>query len=694
MTKTVRGIDDVLELIGDRVSVVHGMRDDEIGGGGDIDCIVRGLDPIWPLRLTNGWRLCQNLRHDTTGAYWVFDHAGCVVPIDTLDDPQGIGKYRFPTDIEISPGARAAYLTSKRIRKNAWDADSWAFVAELAREDVVVFEDLLGLMFGEGVGRRLADCVRSGGIPPRSLRRAAMRQRAVRLLCRPTLLLRFIGQHIARVAARAFHPTGLVVAICGPDGTGKSTLAGALPELCEGLFRRYAHLHWRPGLLPRPGALAMRAERDTGEPGSAEPHGILGSFLLLLYFFADFAFGGIVLLAPARRRTTLVVIERSWWDIVVDPRRYRLRPLPRLVRGLGALLPRPDVFLMLEGDAAAIHARKPELTECEIERQARAWHSGPPRRAAVVRLTGTADEVATAARESVVELLNERAVRRVGRGWAAVPSRRDARWIVPRGGPSARASLAVYQPVTARAQVGWRIARSAAGVLRATPRVVAEPEVRERLAQFVPRGGTYALSVSRSHDRRSVALILDRCGGAVALAKLALTPAGAEQLACELTKLEQLAPYLPKPLKGPELLAAEDGLLVFRPVQWSPRLRPWRLEPEVARAVGAFAAASGAAHGDFAPWNLLRSRDGWTLVDWEYAHGDADPFEDLLHHLVSCSQLLGRPSPSRLSDELDGEGWIGRAVAAYATGAGLDRRDVRAAHERFVSEWERKLANG
>ena len=35
--------------------------------GLDVDCAVTGLDRRWPLRLPDGWRLCQVLHYDLKG---------------------------------------------------------------------------------------------------------------------------------------------------------------------------------------------------------------------------------------------------------------------------------------------------------------------------------------------------------------------------------------------------------------------------------------------------------------------------------------------------------------------------------------------------------------------------------------------------------------------------------------------------
>ena len=96
--------------------------------------------------------------------------------------------------------------------------------------------------------------------------------------------------------------------------------------------------------------------------------------------------------------------------------------------------------------------------------------------------------------------------------------------------------------------------------------------------------------------------------------------------------------------------------------------------------MGAFFGANGAGeltgptHGDFTPWNLLKTERGWVLVDWEEARDRDRPFFDLFHYLFMVHLNLDAFSQQALLDGLEGKGWIGRAITAYAEGARL--RDV------------------
>jgi hypothetical protein len=200
----------------------------------------------------------------------------------------------------------------------------------------------------------------------------------------------------------------------------------------------------------------------------------------------------------------------------------------------------------------------------------------------------------------------------------------------------------------------------------------------ELVDRYVPQGGSLA-TARTNHAGRSIALIMAADGSCVAVAKIAAGEEARSVLRREAANLERLGGLLPPPLSAPKILDRREDVLVLEAVPWRARWRPWRVPEEVAFALGAFFRRgsrsgerhdAGFAHGDVAPWNLLRTSKGWVLIDWEDAQEMHAPFYDLLHFLVQAHALLGRPSrDALLRGMLRREGWIGAAVAAYARGA-------------------------
>jgi hypothetical protein len=682
--------------------------------GLDVDCAVVGLDPRWPLRLPDGWRLCQCLHYDLKGWYWVLERAGEVVCLDIIDDPQGLGRDGFPTarfatgqEPTAPPEVQAAYLTAKRVRKGLLGEDEWSRIGKLASADPERYQAALEAVVGPRIASLLAGPALEGRPPDPATRGQARRLQWLRRYRTPARAFSGLAIGARRELERVLRPTGLLVLVVGPDGSGKSALADALPDRLGGMFRRQTRVHWRPGLLPRPGAVMGREMADPTRPHARPAHGRAASLALLGYYWADFLVGGWLQLMPFRARTGLVVMERGWWDMAVDPHRYRLQVPGRLVRTLGALLPAPDLTLVLESPPAVLRGRKAELPTAELERQAAAWRQALPGRLHRLRLdvSRPLEAVVGEAREEVVRLLEARAVARLGAGWAGLPSRSSPRWLVPRGPRrAAAAALAIYQPMTSRARTGWQAARllGSLGGLRLLPRGAAPPrEVREALAPYLPPGGTLAMArVIHAHRGRYVALLLDRGGSVQALAKVGTDPVAAADLRREAEAIGTFGGRLPPPVSAPRVLASEGAVLLLEAVDWRPRRRPWLLDAEVAHALGVFArtgagdgdAPTRPAHGDFAPWNLLRTADGWVLIDWEDASAAHPRCFDLCHYVVQSHAMLGRPSMEAIVDGFrGGGGWVGQAVAAYADGAGLPVGEAEQALKSYLGTIETRL---
>lgn len=164
-------------------------------------------------------------------------------------------------------------------------------------------------------------------------------------------------------------PRRAVIVLAGPDGSGKSTLASCISR--ELASNGVLKLHHRPHVFPsRKVAIA-----ELSRPHGRKTYGKVPSFAKVAYLFLDYQFGWILRLRRrAQADARLIILERGWWDLAVDPRRYRLHPGTfRLVTILGRLLPSPDATVVLVGDPRVCLARKEELPLDEVSRQIEMW---------------------------------------------------------------------------------------------------------------------------------------------------------------------------------------------------------------------------------------------------------------------------------------------------------------------------------
>jgi thymidylate kinase len=385
------------------------------------------------------------------------------------------------------------------------------------------------------------------------------------------------------VRPRRRRPGGVVV-IAGPDGTGKSTVSDSLVALL-GEHAPVRRFHHRVRVLPS----SAQSRRMTATPHAVPAYPGWLSIAKILYLFMDAVLGWMIHVRPFVNRGGWVVVERGWWDLVVDRRRYRLGLGRRLLTWFGRLLPPTRVTIILTAPATVIRARKSELGARELERQMSAWRRLAEERiprAYVIDASQPLDAVVEAAHAAC--LLGGSTSPRAAPQWVALPPGHRARWLVPVRSPRvAEAGLRIYQPMTRSGRVGWEAARAAArlGLLRALPRADAS-ELSSRLAPLVPSGGSIA--VAHVRDNRSVVLILDKAGNATAVTKIARDPLGVAQLAREAERLSRLGEYLEPPLFAPRIISAQEGMLALEAVPWRPRSRPWYLPPDIAAAIGRF----------------------------------------------------------------------------------------------------------
>ena len=191
-----------------------------------------------------------------------------------------------------------------------------------------------------------------------------------------------------------------VVALAGADGSGKSTLAeGIMLARYRRPFKACRYVHGNIGVLPR--FRDMRAainrmlgrkpkkvvESDTRLKGMMTPIAPWRSMLLSAYYALDLCLARFRL-RRWRGQWSLVVMDRSFYDYY-----YQLghRNCPQWwLNCLALWIPKPDLLLYVKGSPDAIHARKPELTEAEIEREQAVLQEMTKRWPFAVTIDGTA----------------------------------------------------------------------------------------------------------------------------------------------------------------------------------------------------------------------------------------------------------------------------------------------------------------
>lgn len=407
-----------LERVGVPYVVLHGYEQYPGHIGSDVDYAVRNGDLPKAARIlreicaAHDWAIAQVFRHAVCGYYFVAFNRHSIdqtIKLDMcshyglsftllLEDSDLLEARRVQSGFHV-PAIRAefAYVLAKALAKGKSLHEVAPRLLDLANADragcMRAFTRLTGLPAPE------VEAVCRGTMTAdrwNQMRRDVLRRHRGNIP--------FACREIFRWLQRFLQPTGLIVGILGVDGSGKSTLLESLPHLLEPFFRKHHTLHFRPGFFGK------RHTKAVQQPHALPPRSKAASWLKVFFYYADWVLGYFRDLRFRTACSTLVLCDRTFDDLVVDPRRYRSQASSFLTDALRKFLPAPDQILVLVGPAGMIHDRKPELSTTEIERQQKLLRrlATTDQRMQVVDAGRTPDEVAEASARTVLQFMAAR----------------------------------------------------------------------------------------------------------------------------------------------------------------------------------------------------------------------------------------------------------------------------------------------
>ena len=194
----------------------------------------------------------------------------------------------------------------------------------------------------------------------------------------------------------------MIVVLLGPDGSGKSSVIDGLQGQLSDAFSDIRILHLRPRL----GRGTARTGPVVANPHSARVRNPVLSAAKLLYLLADYSTIYVWKWSlRSRRRSTLIIFDRYYHDLLVDPKRYRYGAPLWLARWIGYLVPRPDLWILLDATPEVIRSRKQEVTLEESERQCEAYRTlmSNLRNAEIVDVSPCLDQVTQTVKRLILD---------------------------------------------------------------------------------------------------------------------------------------------------------------------------------------------------------------------------------------------------------------------------------------------------
>jgi len=501
----------------------------------------------------------------------------------------------------------------------------------------------------------------------RALRRAA-RGRS------PLWVMGWLRSAWANVA-HLFRPSlGMVVCLAGADGSGKTTLAQGLAEkTLKKPFKGCRYIHGNIGVLPRFRDIrkALGIGRTSDQPvaesehlqGMMEPVPAWKSVLLASYYAVDF-FLARLLIRRWRGQWLLTVMDRSFYDYY-----YQLghRNCPRwILNGLSLLAPKPDLLLCVEGDAEAIHARKPELTveEIQIEQNILRDLSARLPFAGMLNGCGGVDMMVKAGAKEIFQTLEERSVPSRGRfqaleiggkPLAAVPSGSEFWKLFPATSPKRRLIRDVMRALSA---IG--VDRLVCSGRELHGELISIEEIEELLSRLTEQCGgerpDYLLSWPAQIERQRIYLVFRAPSGKTAgVIKIGTGEFNRRQLSNEADVLQRLAGKdlsfsVPSFLFSSEL---DENRMALALGNFPCQSRRVRAPDAVEFGRQVIEELAGFSHGDLGAANMLRFDRGRLFVlDWENASEQAPRLTDPVGLWLSSRQKEILQSPKKIRPAL------------------------------------------
>ena len=157
-------------------------------------------------------------------------------------------------------------------------------------------------------------------------------------------------------------PSGLVVGLLGRDGSGKDTFINEMSGTVGACFNGTANFKKFPAIFYKGAIFNKNEGYHFSKPHNYVARGQLASFLKLNLIFIEFMFGYWLKVFPRKWKSELVFYNRYFIDVLADPLRYRIKGNRILIKAFHYILPKPDLWIILDLPTDVLFKRKQELT--------------------------------------------------------------------------------------------------------------------------------------------------------------------------------------------------------------------------------------------------------------------------------------------------------------------------------------------
>ena len=156
-----------------------------------------------------------------------------------------------------------------------------------------------------------------------------------------------------------------MIVFLGTDGCGKSSVIEQLSQYFDNTWR----FHLRPGVVPR----LKSGQGMVATPHALPAHRYFISLIKIIFLSLDYIIGYSMKIKPLFNQSAYVFFDRYFHDILVDPKRYRYGGPLWALRFAIKIIPKPDLFILLDAPVDVLRSRAQEVSYAETNNQREAY---------------------------------------------------------------------------------------------------------------------------------------------------------------------------------------------------------------------------------------------------------------------------------------------------------------------------------